>query len=144
MKAAAGLAFQFARFAAVGVVNTAIGLTCIFAAKALLGWGDLSANAAGYAVGLVASFALNRSWTFRDHGRISPALLRFLIAFLVAYLANLAMVFALRDLAGVDAYVAQAAGIVPYTALFFLFSRALVFLDRRPGRPPGPAGSAGR
>ena len=133
MSADAGLPFQLAKFLVVGVLNTAIGLGVIFAAKALLGWGDLVANAAGYAVGLIASFALNRTWTFRDRGRISPALLRFLAAFALAYLVNLATVFALRDLAAVDSYVAQAVGVVPYTAVFFIASRVFVFLDRRPG-----------
>jgi len=79
----------------------------------------------------VLSFTLNRSWTFRDYGRLSPAALRFLLAFALAYFANLATVFGLRDLAGVDSYVAQAAGIVPYTALFFVLSRVFVFRDRR-------------
>jgi putative flippase GtrA len=144
MKADAGLTIQFARFLLVGVLNTVVGLTCIFAAKALLGWGDLAANAGGYAVGLITSFALNRAWTFRDRGRISPALLRFLGAFALAYLANLLTVFGLRDLAGVNSYVAQAAGVVPYTALFFLASRAFVFLDRRPAKPASPASRSAR
>jgi putative flippase GtrA len=134
MKPDTGLPLQFARFVVVGAFNTGIGLACIFAAKALLGWGDLAANVGGYGVGLITSFALNRTWTFRDRGRISPALLRFLGAFLLAYLANLATVFALRDLAGVDSYVAQAAGVVPYTALFFIASRAFVFLNHRPSQ----------
>jgi len=132
MTATARLRFQFAKFVAVGVFNTTIGLACIFAAKAFLGWGDLAANVSGYAVGLATSFMLNRTWTFRDRGRVSPALLRFLGAFLLAYLANLATVFALRDLVGVDSYVAQALGIVPYTGLFFMVSRALVFVEQRP------------
>lgn len=131
MRAHGGVSVQFAKFVVVGVLNTAVGLAVIFAAKALLDWSDLAANATGYAVGLVTSFALNRNWTFRDHGKISPALLRFLGAFAAAYLANLATVFSLRDFAHVDAYVAQAAGVVPYTMLFFLISRAFVFLDRR-------------
>lgn len=144
MKEDAGLPLQFARFVAVGVLNTGVGLACIFAAKALLGWGDLAANVGGYGLGLITSFALNRAWTFRDRGRISPALARFLGAFVMAYLANLATVFGLRDLAGVDSYVAQAAGVVPYTALFFLASRAFVFLDRRNANPPAPAGPSAR
>jgi putative flippase GtrA len=144
MKTNAGLPLQFAKFVAVGVANTAIGLACIFAAKALLGWGDLAANVGGYGVGLTTSFALNRAWTFRDRGRISPALLRFLGAFLLAYLANLTTVFALRDLVGVDSYVAQAAGVVPYTALFFLASRAFVFVDRRNSNQAVPAGPSTR
>jgi len=134
MKTDVGLPFQFVKFVVVGVFNTAVGLACIFGAKALLDWGDLAANVGGYGVGLMTSFALNRSWTFSDRGRISPALLRFLGAFALAYLANLVTVFALRDLAGVDSYIAQAAGVVPYTALFFLTSRAFVFLDRRPAK----------
>lgn len=142
MRAHAGLSFQFAKFVVVGALNTAVGLAFIFAAKALLGWGDLAANAFGYAVGLITSFLLNRTWTFRDRGRIRPTLLRFLGAFALAYLANLASVFALRDLAGVDSYVAQAAGVIPYTVLFFVASRLFVFLDRRPDREnlAGPTG----
>lgn len=122
-----GIGLQFTRFVTVGLLNTGLGLAAIFAAKALLGWGDLVANVFGYAVGLGISFILNRAWTFRDRGPIAPAVLRFLVAFGVAYLANLAMVFGLRDGVGVDSYVAQAAGVIPYTALFFLVSRAFVF-----------------
>jgi putative flippase GtrA len=140
MTAPAGLRFQFVKFVVVGAFNTVIGLACIFAAKALLGWGDLAANAGGYGIGLVASFALNRAWTFRDRGRVSPALLRFLGAFLLAYLANLATVFALRDLAGVDSYLAQTAGIVPYTVLFFTANRAFVFLARHDDPPTHVSG----
>lgn len=128
MTATGSVQFQFARFVIVGAFNTVTGLACLFAAKALLGWGDLAANAGGYGIGLVISFVLNRAWTFRDRGRVSPAMLRFCGAFVVAYLANLATVFALRDLAGVDSYLAQAAGIVPYAVLFFAASRAFVFL----------------
>lgn len=144
MRADAGLPFQIARFALVGVLNTAVGLTVILAAKALLGWGDLAANATGYAVGLSTSFVLNRSWTFRDRGRISPAFARFLGAFVLAYLANLAAVFGLRDLAGVDSYLAQTAGVIPYTAVFFIASRAFVFLDRRPTDSASQSGGSGR
>ena len=132
MTADAGLPVLFARFVVVGVLNTAVGLTVILAAKALLGWGDLAANATGYAVGLSTSFALNRTWTFGDRGRISPAFARFLGAFVLAYIANLATVFGLRDFAGANSYLAQTAGVIPYTAVFFLASRTFVFLDRRP------------
>jgi len=137
MRPDAGALLQLARFLLVGIANTLVGLAVIFAAKALAGAGDLAANASGYAVGLALSFALNRTWTFRDRGRLSPAALRFLLAFALAYLANLATVFGLRDLAGVDSYVAQAAGVVPYTALFFVASRAFVFRDRRQEEDPG-------
>lgn len=121
---------RFLRFVAVGVLNTLFGLGVIFAAKALLAWDDLGANVLGYASGLALSFALNRTWTFRHRGAVHPALLRFVAAFAFAYLVNLATVFGLRDLAGADSYLAQAAGVLPYTLCFYLASRHFVFVQR--------------
>lgn len=118
---------SFIRFLAVGVLNTAVGLSVIFAAKALLGWGDLAANAFGYAIGLMVSFMLNRSWTFGHSGAVAPAVLRFIMVFLVAYGLNLAAVFTLRDWVGINAYLAHVGGIVPYTVFFYFGSRRFVF-----------------
>jgi len=102
----------------------------IFAGKALGGLGDLAANAIGYAVGIVASFALNRNWTFRHEGEIKRAFWRFLAVFAIAYVLNVATVFGLRDFAGLNAYVAKAIGIVPYTLFSLLGKRALRFLAK--------------
>ena len=125
---------QFARFCLVGLVNTGVGVGTIFAAKAIAAWNDLAANILGYALGLTVSFVLNRGWTFSDHGDIRQAASRFLLAFAVAYPLNLLTVFGLRDLAQVDSYLAQAAGVVPYTLCFFLISRHFVFLSPRTPR----------
>jgi putative flippase GtrA len=122
---------QFLRFCLVGVLNTGVGLGTIFAAKAFAGWGDLSANGLGYGLGLMVSFALNRRWTFRDAGGIRRSAYRFLAAFAIAYPLNLLTVFGLRDLVGVDSYLAQVAGTVPYTICFFTVSRYFVFRNPR-------------
>jgi putative flippase GtrA len=50
---------QALRFGAVGIVNSVVGLSCIWAAM-LLGMAPLPANALGFGVGLVMSFVLNR------------------------------------------------------------------------------------
>lgn len=118
---------SFIRFVLVGALNTGVGLALIFAAKGLLGWGDLAANAFGYATGLAISFLLNRNWSFEHRGAVYPALLRFLAVFLAAYSTNLITVFGLKDLAGWNAYLAQAMGVLPYTAFFYLGSRAFAF-----------------
>ena len=124
------------RFGVVGVVNTVLGLAIIFAAKAFLGLGDLAANLLGYGLGLVCSFVLNRSWTFRHEGRAFAAFWRFGVAFAVAYVLNLVTVFGLRDAMGVNSYLAQAGGVIPYTISFYLLSVYFVF----PGRgAPAPA-----
>jgi putative flippase GtrA len=126
------------RFLLVGVVNTAFGLGTIFALKALAGWGDVPANVAGYAVGLCVSFVLNRHWTFAHRGDWRPALVRFLLVFAVAYVANLAVLLALRDPAGVGNHAAHVAGMVVYTVIFFVGSRAFAFRDSHSARGVAP------
>ncbi len=115
------------RFLAVGVANTAVGLGSTWALMGLAGLDEAKANAGGYVFGLTCSFLLNRRWTFAHEGAVLPALLRFLLVFGVAYVANLAAVlFAVRGL-GVNPYLAQVFGIPPYTALFYLGSRYFAF-----------------
>jgi putative flippase GtrA len=119
--------FRPLRFGIVGLLNTVLGLAVILAAKALLGLGDFAANLSGYGLGLMCSFLLNRSWTFRHDGRAFAAFWRFGVAFAVAYGLNLATVFGLRDAIGVNSYLAQACGVAPYTISFYLMSAYYVF-----------------
>jgi putative flippase GtrA len=120
------LRFAPIRYVIVGGANTLAGLLIIYACKWFLGLGDLSANLVGYLSGFLLSFLLNKQWTFAFAGDTLPALLRFLFVTVVAYLANIAAVLLLVDV-GVDSYVAQAAGIIPYTILGYLGSRFFVF-----------------
>jgi putative flippase GtrA len=118
---------QFWRFAVVGVANTGFSLSIIVLAKWLLGLGDVPANILGYSVGLLVSFQLNASWTFGHQGNLIPALAKYLIAFGLAYAANLCTVLMLIHWFDVSSYVAQIVGAAPYTACFFLISRYIVF-----------------
>jgi putative flippase GtrA len=115
------------RFLGVGAVNTLIGLGVIYACKRLLGFGDVLANMSGYAVGLTIGFMLNRHWTFGHMGNVRIAALRFLAVFGVAYSVNLLCVLLAIRAAGIDDYVSQAIGILPYTAIFYLGSRLYAF-----------------
>jgi putative flippase GtrA len=124
------LRLQPLRFLVVGLANTALGLAAIYFAKLVLQFDDIAANATGYACGLVAAFVLNSTWTFGYRGRTVPAIGRFLASFLVAYGANLLTVWGLIQ-ASVNGYIAQAAGILPYTLCFYLLCRLIVFHDRR-------------
>jgi putative flippase GtrA len=119
---------QIIKFSLVGLLNTTVSLAIIFGSKGLLGWSDLIANAAGYFVGMIISFVANRRWTFEHHGTVHTAAARFLIAFGISYGANLGTVFALIEV-GVNSYLAHAAGMVPYTLIFYLVSRFFVFAE---------------
>lgn len=120
------------KFLVVGLANTLSGLSVIYLAKWLLEFGDVSANVVGYTVGISLSFALNKRWTFRHEGAYLTSLIRFLIVIGVAYLANLATVLTAIEVLRMNSYLAQALGIVPYTALTYLGSRYFAF--NRPAR----------
>ena len=116
-----------AKFLVVGAANTVVGLLIIYLSKWLLAFGDVQANISGYLIGLCVSFVLNRGWTFAYRGAVIPALMRFLATFLAAYLVNLVTVLAAIRMFQVDAYVAQALSIVPYTVVFYLGGRYFAF-----------------
>jgi putative flippase GtrA len=122
---------SFVRYLIVGGINTAVGLGVIYACMAIFGLNNVRSNLIGYTVGVLVSFVLNRSWTFAHGGAMLPALARFLAVLIVAYLANLATVVLLADEAGVDRFIAQAAGVPPYTLVGYLGSRFFAFRSGR-------------
>ncbi|MDJ0947534.1 MAG: GtrA family protein [Alphaproteobacteria bacterium] len=118
---------QPVRFAVVGVINTAVTLGIIYGGKFFAGLDDVLANLSGYVIGLMVSFLLNATWTFQHDGRVWPAAVRFLAAFLVSYLLNLTVVLTLIRSLGVNDYLAHLAGAPVYTICFFLMCRCFVF-----------------
>lgn len=123
----AELVRQTLRYAAVGVVNTAVGLGAIWTLVAL-GLSPLTSNALGYALGLTVSFILNRTWTFQ--ARDGMPVVRFLGAFAVCYSANLATLALGLKIAPQAVYLSQAAAVAVYSVLFFVICRYFVFRVR--------------
>lgn len=117
---------QFLRFAAVGVVNTGVGLAAIIALERLTPAGPYAANAGGYVLGLATSFVLNRLWTFRAAGPAGAQAVRFAAAFAACYALNLG-VLTLGLAAGAPGWAAQGAAVAGYTLAFFALGRLVVF-----------------
>jgi putative flippase GtrA len=111
----------------VGLTNTFVGLSVIFATKTLLGAGDVLANIIGYAVGLAVSFLLNKRWTFRYRGHRLLSLLRFLTVFAVSYIANLITALSFIEIIGLSSIWGHALGMIPYSVLFYVGSRRYAF-----------------
>jgi putative flippase GtrA len=126
----------FVRFLLVGGFNTVLGYGIILIAL-LGGAGDYAANAIGYVVGLPVSYFMHRFWTFEDRSppRLSQAA-RFGIVALIAYGANVAVIFIARRLGYVESPIAQALAIVTYAGLYFLLSRRIVFTNPKVTNPP--------
>lgn len=118
------------RFLSVGVVNTAIGLLVIYFAKWFLQFGDVAANALGYAIGFLISFTLNSRWTFTYRGPLTIAFAKFMLVVLVAYGMNLLMVISSINILGLNSYLAQTLGVPIYTATTYVASKYLVFRSK--------------
>ncbi len=126
------------RYLIVGLLNSSLGLLVIYFAMDALRLGVITANVLGYAVGVCVAFVLTQRWTFAHCGPTVPALVKFLLVLGVAYAANLATVLFFAEVLQWNVHLAQALGIVPYTAIGYLGSRFFAF-----GNGPirvGPAG----
>lgn len=118
---------RFSKFLIVGVANTGLGYAVIFACMYLAGLNPELSNAAGYAVGLIASYFLNRHFTFRSIQRRSTEFVRFAIVFLIAYTANLAVLIVLvRALAG-HAGLSQVIAGIFYIGTAYILNKYYVF-----------------
>ncbi|TCM21353.1 putative flippase GtrA [Novosphingobium sp. PhB165] len=120
-----------ARFVLVGAANTAIGYGLILC-WLFAGLGDYGANVLGFAMGLPISYLMHRSLTFRARHRPSRAeIVRYVLAFLTAYGANLGVI-ALGRAAGLGgSALLQALAVCTYAALLFVLTRLIVFPARR-------------
>jgi putative flippase GtrA len=120
---------QLARFAAVGVTNTAVTLgTYALALRLALPY--LPAGALAYAFGAGNGFLLNRAWTFRRRGR--PA--RYLAVVAAGLMANALLLRGAVGL-GVPRVAAEVAVAAPVTLLTFALSRAWAFASDVPSYP---------
>ena len=128
---------QSIRFVAVGIVNTATGLSIIYAVMFFFKANPVVANVIGYAVGLCVSFALNRVWTFNSRKPIAHVLPKYLFVAGVSYLLNLGTVIAAMSYFGIDRYVAPLLGTCVYTGCMFLGCRWFVFAPQRPAASSG-------
>ena len=115
------------RFGLTGLANSAVGWAVIFGGL-WAGMSGLAANAAGYAVGLVLSFTLNRRFVFGVTGKVGAGeVLRFLAAFAIAYGVNVAVLLAAQGVLGEGSPLAQLPAIGAYIVIFFLLSQFVVF-----------------
>ena len=122
------------RFATVGVLNTVVGYAVIFLCMYGFGQSPLLSNILGYACGLVISFVLNRTYTFRSKAAAGPQAVKFAVFFALAYLVNLGVLLLLTRQLGVNGGVSQIVAGIAYFIVFFVLSRTFVFTaeERRP------------
>jgi putative flippase GtrA len=118
---------QFSRFLVVGVFNTLIGYCVIFACMYLARMTPETSNVAGYAIGLVASYVLNRNYTFKSRQNRFNESIRFLAVFAIAYALNFAVLIILIHRIGIHEGVSQIFAGLIYVIASYLMNKYFVF-----------------
>ena len=131
---------QVVKYCIVGVLNTLVTLGVIYICKSFLGWNLYLSNVLGYVAGVVNSFLCNKSWVFKSDGSYMREAVRFLAGFLVCYLLQLWVVWAItaKSIIGhnnfavlgivISGYgIATLVGNVVYTLANFVYNRMVTF-----------------
>lgn len=124
------LLVNMAQYGMVGLFNTALSLSIIFALQFGSGVNPHIANTIGYIAGVISGFLLNRIFVFGKANRLAKAATRYVGSALAAFALNQGMLWVLRHVLGSGALMAIAAQVIAmgsYTVVFFLLCRYWVF-----------------
>jgi putative flippase GtrA len=124
--------WQLSRFGLAGLANTLVGLSIITALDLGLHAPPSLANAAGYAVGMLCGFVLNRSFVFKSQARARSSGPKYMVGAAIGFGLNQAVLQAALHLLGPGAWqhlAAQVCGMGVYTVSTFLICRFWVFRE---------------
>ena len=122
---------QLVRFGLVGSTNTALTLAT-YAVLAGLHAPVALAGAAGWAVGAVNGFVLNRAWTFRGAARGALPAARYAVVALAGSVLDAALVSIAVSDQHLPRFAGELAVLPPVTLLSFVLSRSWVFAREAP------------
>ena len=132
------VAIQFAKFAIVGVSNTAITFVVYTALLKGAGISYLIASAFGFIAGATNGFLWNRRWTFSDHVGDAYTPVRWGIVQGLGLVIDETLLYLLVHDGGVGKLLAQALAIVVVTITTFVLNRAWTFrIHPEPAPAPG-------
>lgn len=118
---------QIIKYIISGLINTAIGYCTFLFFFKQLDFKAEYANTIGYAVALIAAFFLNKVFVFSNTTFRSGMILRFIIAFVIAFLMNQAVLLIGIHLVNLKAEIAQIFAMCAYTIIFYILNKKYVF-----------------
>lgn len=120
------IARQFLRFAAVGVVATAVHYAVLFSLVEFAGVQPVLATIAGFLTGGVVGYVLNRRFTFEERPAYARGLVKFLIVISIGGAIN-AAIFAFFVAQGLYYMLAQVIATLIVLVWNFVGARLVVF-----------------
>jgi putative flippase GtrA len=132
---------QIGRWLVVGLVTNAV-LYLAYLALTLRLLQPKSAMTVVYVVGVFIGFVGHRSWSFEHSGRADAALLRYVGAYAIGYLVNLAGLEFGVSVLGLPHQLVQGAMILIVAVIMFVMQKYFVFSE--PGSPGSVSPEKGR
>ncbi len=119
--------FKLVRFGITGVMNTVVDFA-VFMLLSYLGVHTYPAQVVSYGCGMLNSYIVNRSWTFKSGGKFwSRQMMRFIIANFSLLLLSLVLLWLFTSGAGMIKIVAKLCSTVIIMIIGFLVNRLWVF-----------------
>ncbi|MHB8810248.1 MAG: GtrA family protein [Desulfobulbaceae bacterium] len=117
---------QFFRYAIVGLGSNIL-LYLGYLGLTATGIGHKTAMTLLYVSGALLTFIANRTWSFNHQGVVNTAFMRYVIAYVLGYLLNLALLWLAVDQLHLPHRDVQAAAIVVVAASLFVLHKYWVF-----------------
>lgn len=123
MKATFG---QLIRYGVVGLLSNGL-IYALYLFATEVGTEPKVAMTLLYILGVVQSFAFNRTWSFRHGGAHGPAFVRYCVTYAMGYLVNLLGLYVFTDRFGWSHEAVQACMIFVVAGLLFVLQKWWVF-----------------
>jgi putative flippase GtrA len=129
---------QVIKFLLVGLLNTAIQYLVFLTLYEIVRVNYLVASTAGYCLGILNSYVLNKRWTFASAtGEILPEAMRFATVNLVALGTNTGLLFLLVSTQNMQPRFAQLWALASSVSVNFVLNRYWTFAQG--AEPPRPS-----
>lgn len=118
------------RYGIAGLLNSLIGLGAIWVLT-IIGIAPIYANILGYAVGFAFGFLNSRKFVFRSEGRFGHEARKYVVAFAVCYLINIAVLQMCISVFFINVLFSQAIAVFSYVISMYLASRLYIFKNKK-------------
>ncbi|MBB6632687.1 GtrA family protein [Cohnella thailandensis] len=121
---------QLAKFATVGVMNTAVDFVVFTALVYGLGAASALAQTISYLCGFLNSYVMNRNWTFRSEKRASAGeVVRFAVVNAVSFGVSMAILLGLEKGLGWSPLAGKIVSVIGSLAVNYVGSKLWVFRE---------------
>jgi putative flippase GtrA len=120
---------EMIRFGIVGIANTIVGYGIYLIGLRVFVWAYPIAMGIGTICGIINSYFLNKIFTFRSKNKYSiKEIAKFVLVYVVQYVFNISVIFALNHYAGISESMAGFFGILSGTVISYCGHKFWTFI----------------